>query len=155
MILKKKVLSKLLKKNIKVAIAESCTGGMLSSSFTSLSGSSKIFSMGIVTYSNRSKLSILKVPKKIINKFGAVSAQCCISMVNNLSKISNSQLNVSITGIAGPSGGSKTKPVGLVYIGINHRGKILVKKFNFKNKNRTFIQKSTVRKSLELILQTI
>ncbi len=155
MILKKKVLSELLKKKIKVAIAESCTGGMLSSSLTSLSGSSKIFSMGIVTYSNRSKLSILKVPKKIINKFGAVSAQCCISMVNNLSKISNSQLNVSITGIAGPGGGSKTKPVGLVYVGINYRGKISINKFNFKNKNRIFIQRSTVKKSLELILKTI
>ena len=155
MILKKKVLSKLLKKKIKVAIAESCTGGMLSSSLTSLSGSSKIFSMGIVTYSNKSKISILKVPKKIINKFGAVSAQCCISMVNNLSKISNSQLNVSITGIAGPGGGSKTKPVGLVYVGINYRGKISINKFNFKNKNRIFIQRSTVKKSLELILKTI
>ena len=155
MTLKKKVLSKLLKKKIKVAVAESCTGGMLSSSLTSLSGSSKIFSVGIVTYSNKSKISILKVPKKIINKFGAVSAQCCISMVNNLSKISNSQLNVSITGIAGPGGGSKTKPVGLVYIGINHRGKISINKFNFKNKNRIFIQRSTVKKSLELILKTI
>ena len=101
------------------------------------------------------KTRILKVPKKIIKKFGAVSAQCCISMVNNLSKISNSQLNVSITGIAGPGGGSKTKPVGLVYVGINYRGKISINKFNFKNKNRIFIQRSTVKKSLELILKTI
>ena len=153
--LNKKVLFLLKRKKLKISVAESCTGGMLSSSITSVSGSSKAFAIGLVKYSNQAKISILKVPKKIINKFGAVSAQCCISMVNNLSKISNSQLNVSITGIAGPGGGSKKKPVGLVYIGINHRGKILVKKFNFKNKNRTFIQKSTVRKSLELILQTI
>ena len=155
MTLKKKVLSKLLKKKIKVAVAESCTGGMLSSSLTSLSGSSKIFSMGIVSYSNKSKISVLKVPKKIINKFGAVSAQCCISMVNNLSKISNSELNMSITGIAGPNGGSKIKPVGLVYIGIKYKGKISINKFNINNKNRIFIQRTTVKKSLELILKTI
>ena len=118
----KKELNKLIyllkKKKLKLAIAESCTGGMLSSAITSVNGSSKIFTMGLVTYSNDSKISILKVPKKIIQKHGAVSIQCCLSMVNNLSKISNSKLCVSITGIAGPSGGTKQKPVGLVYIGV-------------------------------------
>ena len=143
------------KKKLKLAIAESCTGGMLSSTITSISGSSKIFTMGLVTYSNESKTSILKVPKKIIQKHGAVSIQCCLSMVNNLSKISKSKVCVSITGIAGPSGGTKQKPVGLVYIGVKNGKKVIVSKSQFKNKGRSSIQKATVKKSLELLLKTI
>ena len=119
--LNKKIVSILKKKKLKLAIAESCTGGLLSSSITSVSGASKVFLMGFVTYSNQAKINILKVPKKIIQKHGAVSVQCCLSMVNNLSKISKSKLCISITGIAGPKGGSKQKPVGLVYIGIKER----------------------------------
>ena len=118
MSLNKKVVLTLQRKKIKISIAESCTGGMLSSAITSVSGSSKVFLMGLVTYSNQAKINILKVPKKIIQKHGAVSVQCCLSMVNNLSKISKSKLCISVTGIAGPKGGSKQKPVGLVYIGI-------------------------------------
>ena len=128
---------------------------MLSSAITSVSGSSKIFTMGLVTYSNESKTSILKVPKKIIQKHGAVSVQCCLSMVNNLSKISKSKICVSITGIAGPSGGTKQKPVGLVYIGVKNGKKVIVSKSQFKNRGRSTIQKATVKKSLELILKTI
>jgi len=143
------------KKRLKLAIAESCTGGMLSSAITSVSGSSKIFTMGLVTYSNESKTSILKVPKKIIQKHGAVSIQCCLSMINNLSKISKSKVCVSITGIAGPSGGTKQKPVGLVYIGVKNGKKVIVSKSQFKNKGRSSIQKATVKKSLELLLKTI
>ena len=116
--LNKKIISLLKKRGMKLAIAESCTGGMLSSAITSISGSSKVFTMGLVTYSNQAKKSILKVPQKIIKKYGSVSVQCCLAMVNNLSKISNSKVCVSITGIAGPKGGSEQKPVGLVYIGI-------------------------------------
>ena len=128
---------------------------MLSSTITSVSGASKVFTMGLVTYSNQAKMSILKVPKKIIQKHGAVSIQCCLSMVNNLSKISKSKVCVSITGIAGPSGGTKQKPVGLVYIGIKNGKKVIVSKSQFKNKGRSSIQKATVKKSLELLLKTI
>jgi len=155
----KKKLTKLIyllrKKRLKLAIVESCTGGMLSSAVTSVGGSSKVFTMGLVTYSNESKTSILKIPKKIIQKHGAVSIQCCLSMVNNLSKISKSKVCVSITGIAGPSGGTKQKPVGLVYIGVKNGKKVIVSKSQFKNRGRSFIQKATVKKSLELLLKTI
>ena len=147
----KKIISILKRKKIKIAIAESCTGGMLSAAITSISGSSKVFDMGLVTYSNKAKTSILKVPKKIIQKHGAVSIQCCLSMVNGLRNISKSKISVSITGIAGPKGGTKQKPVGLVYIGIRSGKKIKIKKYLFKNKNRKFIQRSAVNKALILI----
>ena len=151
----KKIVSLLKRKKLKIALAESCTGGMLSSSITSISGSSKVFTMGLVTYSNQAKVNILKVPHKIIKKYGAVSVQCCLAMVNNLGKISKSKVCVSITGIAGPKGGSKKKPVGLVYIGIKVGKKILINKCNFKNKGRTFIQKQIVKKTLKLLGQVI
>ena len=111
--------------------------------------------MGLVTYSNQAKTSILKVPQKIIKKHGSVSVQCCLAMVNNLSKISKSKVCVSITGIAGPKGGSKQKPVGLVYIGIKVGKKVIVNKCNFKNKGRAYIQKQTVKKSLNLLSKFI
>ena len=155
MSLNKKIISLLKRKKMNLAITESCTGGMLSSSITSVSGSSKIFTMGLVTYSNQAKRSILKVPQQIIRKYGAVSVQCCLAMVNNLSKISKSKVCVSITGIAGPTGGSKQKPVGLVYIGIRIGKKVVVNKCNFKNNGRIFIQKQTVKKSLNLLLKLI
>ena len=155
MSLNKKIISLLKRKNLKLAIAESCTGGMLSSSITSVSGASKVFTMGLVTYSNQTKMSILKVPKKIIQKHGAVSIQCCLSMVNNLSKISKSKMCVSITGIAGPKGGTKQKPVGLVYIGVKNGKKIVVSKNKFKNKGRSAIQKDTVKKTINLVLKQI
>ena len=147
-----KLIYLLRKKKLKLAIAESCTGGMLSSAITSVSGVSEVFSLGLVTYSNQSKISILKVPKKIIQKHGAVSVQCCLSMVNNLSKITKSNIAVSVTGIAGPTGGSKKKPIGLVYIGLKRANKVKIHRFVFKNKGRTYIQKNAVKKSLKLIL---
>ena len=155
MSLNKKIISLIKRKKMKLAIVESCTGGMLSSAITSVSGSSKVFNLGLVTYSNQAKTNILKVPKKIIKKYGAVSVQCCLAMVNNLSKISNSKVCVSITGIAGPNGGSKQKPVGLVYIGVKIGKKIIVNKCNFKNKGRFFIQKQTVKKTLNILLNLI
>ena len=151
MSLNKKIVSILKKKKLKIAVAESCTGGMLSSIIVSVSGASQVFSMGLVTYSNQAKMSILKVPKKIIHKYGAVSTQCCLSMVNGLREISKSNVCVSITGIAGPKGGSKLKPVGLVYIGVKNGKKIVVSKIQFKNKGRSAIQKATVKKALNLI----
>ena len=150
MSLNKKIVSILKKKKLKLAIAESCTGGMVSSTITSVSGASKVFTMGFVTYSNQAKISILKVPKKIIQKHGAVSVQCCLSMVNNLSKISNNKLCISVTGIAGPKGGSKQKPVGLVYIGIKIDKIVKINKYMFKNRGRNYIQKATVNKALKL-----
>ena len=155
MSLNKKIILLLKRKKFKLAIAESCTGGLLSNSITSVSGSSKVFTMGLVTYSNQAKTNILKVPLKIINKYGAVSVQCCLAMVNNLSKISKSKVCISITGIAGPGGGSKQKPIGLVYIGIRFGKKVIVNKCNFKNKGRIFIQKQTVKKTLNLLAQLI
>jgi len=155
MSLNKKIILLLKKKKLKIAFAESCTGGLLSSSITSVSGSSKVFSVGLVTYSNQAKINILKVAKQIIKKHGAVSIQCCLSMVNNLSKISKCKICVSITGIAGPNGGTKKKPIGLVYIGIKNGEKIIINKCQFKNKSRSYIQKAAVKKTLNLILKLI
>ncbi len=153
--LSKKILAILRKKRLKLAVVESCTGGMLSSIITSISGSSKVFSLGLVTYSNQSKSRILKVPKQIIKKHGAVSFQCCLSMVNNLVKISKANIAVSITGIAGPDGGTKRKPVGLVYIGTKKDNRIKINKYLFKKKDRNRIQKAAVKKALELILNIL
>ena len=153
--LNKKIISLFKRKKIKLSVAESCTGGLLSNTITSVSGSSKIFSMGLITYSNQSKIAILKISKKIIQKYGSVSVQCCSSMVNNLSKISKSKVCISITGVAGPNGGTRHKPVGLVYIGIKVGKKVFVNKCNFKNKGRIFIQKQTVEKCLHLLSKLI
>ena len=153
--LSQKVITILKKKKLKISFAESCTGGLLSSCITSVNGTSKVFTMGLVTYSNQAKITVLKIHKKIIKKYGAVSIQCCLAMVNNLSKISKSKICVSITGIAGPKGGSKQKPVGLVYIGIKIGKKVIVNKCNFKNKGRLFIQKQTVKKTLNLLIKLI
>lgn len=151
----KKIINLLKKKKLKISFVESCTGGMLSSAITSVSGSSKVFALGLVTYSNQSKNSVLKIPKKNIRIYGAVSYETCLSMVKNLSKIAKTGVSVSITGIAGPKGGTRKKPVGLVYIGIKKGNKTLVKKHIFKNKGRLYIQKIAVNKSLDLILSFI
>ena len=150
--LSQKIVSLLRKKRFKISFVESCTGGLLSSSITSISGSSKVFTLGLVTYSNQSKINTLKVPKNTIRKYGAVSYETCLSMVKNLSKITKTNISVSVTGIAGPRGGSKKKPVGLVFIGIKKDNKTLVKKYLFKNKKRSAIQRAAVSKSLNLIL---
>ena len=150
--LAQKLVKKLIKKKLKISFAESCTGGLLSSTITSVSGSSRVFNLGLITYSNKVKIDILKVPKKIINKYGAVSNECCLSMVKNLSKISKANISVSITGIAGPKGGTKLKPVGLVYIGIKKENKISVQKNLFRGKNRISIQKATTLKVLKTVL---
>ncbi len=146
-----KLHKKLIKKNITLSVAESCTGGLLSSKFTRLRGSSKYFEMGLVTYSNNAKIKILKVKKNIIDQYGSVSPECCRAMVQGLSKISKSKIKISITGIAGPSGGTKDKPIGLVYIGIKKGKKLSVTKCLFEKKQRYFIQNSTVKKTLRLI----
>ena len=149
----KSLIKILAKKKLKISVVESCTGGLLASKITSTSGASKVFNLGFVTYSNQAKIKILKINKNIIRKYGAVSHECCSMMVNNLSKISKANINVSITGIAGPKGGTKSKPVGLVYIGIKKGNKIIVNKCLFKSKKRSSIQKATVKKALNLIFR--
>tara|TARA_B100000686_G_scaffold64342_1_gene69163 strand:- start:378 stop:851 length:474 start_codon:yes stop_codon:yes gene_type:complete len=150
--LAKKVLNKLLQQKIKISIAESCTGGLLSSKITSLKGSSKVFSLGVVVYSNQSKVKILKISKKIIKKYGAVSKQVCLAMLRNVSKISKTKMSISITGVAGPTGGTKKKPVGLVYIGFKNGKKIKINKYLFEKNKRNYIQREAANKSLKLIL---
>ena len=148
----KKIVGLLKRKKLKISIAESCTGGLLSSAITSVSGSSKVFTLGLIAYSNQSKIKVLKVSKKIIRKYGSVSEQVCKAMVKNVSKIGKANISVSITGIAGPSGGTKIKPAGLVYVGIKKGNRTEVKKYLFKNKGRSYIQRAAVNKSLGLIL---
>ena len=106
----KNIIQRLIKKKLSISVAESCTGGMLSSNITSISGASKIFNIGLVTYSNLAKIKLLKVSSSNIKRYGAVSEKCCLKMVEGLSKLSKSKINISITGIAGPKGGSKNKP---------------------------------------------
>ena len=149
----KSLIRLLTKKKFKISLVESCTGGLLASTITSASGASKIFNLGLITYSNQAKIKVLKLNKNIIKKYGAVSYECCYAMVNNLSKISKATINVSITGIAGPNGGTKQKPIGLVYIGIKKGNKTQVNKCLFKGKKRSSIQKATVKKALDLILR--
>ena len=150
-----KLVNLLTKKKLTVSFAESCTGGLLASSITSISGSSKVFNMGLVTYSNNAKVKLLQVPKKTITKYGAVSYETCLSMVKNLSKISKANISISITGVAGPNGGTKAKPVGLVYIGLKKGSKIIVKKNLFKSKKRISIQKATAKQALKMILNIL
>ena len=146
---------KLIKNKLTISVAESCTGGLLAHNLTKLANSSKYFQMGLTTYSNQAKINILKVNKNIIKKFGAVSKECCKSMVQNLSKISKSKINISITGIAGPGGASKNKPIGLVYIGVKMGKTMLIKENRFKSINRNSIQKLTVREVIKIISNLI
>lgn len=141
----KKVIKKLIRKKITISIVESCTGGLIASEITSVPNSSNIFNLGLVTYSNQSKEKLLKIKKQNLKKYGAVSAQICKDMVENLFKISKTDLCISTTGIAGPSGGSKFKPVGLVYVGIKFKKNCKIYMYNFNKKlERNKIQKKTV-----------
>ena len=151
----KTLVKKLTRKKLKISFAESCTGGMLANTITSVSGASKVFNLGLITYSNQAKINILKVNKNIIRKFGAVSYECCKAMVINLSKISKANINVSITGIAGPKGGTKKKPVGLVYIGVKKGNKLIISKNIFNSKNRSSIQKMSVKKTIKILSNLI
>jgi nicotinamide-nucleotide amidase len=150
-----KVVQKLIKKKIRISFVESCTGGLLSSAITSINGSSKVFNLGLITYSNKSKIDVLKVPKNVISKYGAVSKECCLSMVKSLSKISKTSISISITGIAGPKGGTKLKPVGLVYIGIKKGNIINIKEKKFRSKKRNTIQFLAAKETLEEILRLV
>ena len=148
----KNLTTKLKKNKIKVAVAESCTGGLISYNLTKIPGASKFFMVGIVSYSNISKLDLLKVRQKTLTKYGAVSAEICKEMCNNLLKISKTNIAISVTGVAGPNGGTKKKPIGLVYVGICIKNKLEIKKFNFGKKlSRINIQNQTLKKTIKLI----
>ena len=127
----KKTLNKLIEKNISISTAESCTGGLLASSITKFKDSSKIFLGGYITYSNELKIRDLGVKKTTIKKYGAVSKETALEMINALYIKNKTDICISTTGIAGPGGGTKSKPVGLIYIGILIKGnkKIFKKKF--------------------------
>ena len=148
-----KILNEVLrKKKIKVAVTESCSGGLISYNLTKLPGSSKYFIMGVICYSNASKIKFLKVKKETLLKYGAVSVETCKQMCKNLLKISKSNIAISITGIAGPDGGSIQKPIGLVYIGIASEKKIEIKKFLYSKKlSRINIQQETLKSTIKLI----
>ena len=144
----------LMENNISISLAESCTGGLLSSMLTSIPGISKVLDRTIVSYSNRAKYEELNVPYEIINKYGAVSKETAMVMAEGLKKITKSDLCISITGIAGPGGGTTEKPVGLVYIGFSYLDNIYYKKFNF-NGSREKIRKMTSLHALNLIRKII
>jgi PncC family amidohydrolase len=151
-----RVIQQLIQKGISVSTAESCTGGLIAAEFTAVSGVSKIYHSGIVTYSNEAKEKLLKVKKTSLKKYGAVSSEVCSQMCFNLHKISKSQLTISTTGVAGPSGGTKLKPVGTVYVGICFQKNIYIHKLMFSPKlTRLQIQKGTVKEVFALIQQTI
>ena len=151
----KKTIQLLKKRKLKISLAESCTGGLVSSMITSIGGASKVFDSSFITYSNKSKIKILKVPKDVIKNYGSVSHQCCACMLNNLMKITKTDITVAITGVAGPSGGSLKKPVGLVYIGIKIKKRILIKKFLFKRKKRSEIQKLSANNVFKILLSKL
>ena len=153
--LAKKVLNKLKKRKLTISVAESCTGGLLSSVLTSIPGASQFYKMGLVPYSNQSKRTLLKIPNKLLIKYGAVSKQTCLAMVKNLNNVAKSQVSVSTTGITGPSGGTLLKPIGLIYVGIKTKKKTVCRKFLIKNKGRNYIQRETVKKTLRLILKHV
>ena len=140
----KKIIKRLLQRRITISVAESCTGGLLSSKIVSEAGVSKIFNIGLITYSNQSKSNLLKIPPSYLKKYGAVSYETAKLMVKKLKKLSKSNLCISITGIAGPSGGTITKPVGLVFFAISFGNKITVLEKKFKG-SRTQIQQKIVK----------
>ena len=137
-----KVINKLINKNITISVAESCSGGLISNTIVKHSGASKIFSLGIVCYSNAAKIKYLAISKKTLDKFGAVSPNVAEEMIDNLYKKEKTKITISTTGIAGPKGGTKLKPVGLVYIGIKFNKNKMVFMKNFSG-SRLSIQRKT------------
>ena len=133
-----------------IAVAESCTGGQLCSLLTSLPGSSDYFLLGVVTYSNKSKVMLLNIPAKTIAKYGAVSRQIAILMAKNIRGKTHADFGLSITGIAGPAGATPAKPVGTVYVCLSGKNKNICRKFNFSG-NRKNIRKKATQNALRLL----
>jgi nicotinamide-nucleotide amidase len=150
----KMVSEELKKRHLTVATAESCTGGLLAHTLTNISGSSEYFGRGVVTYSNQAKVELLGVSPKVLEEHGAVSEQTARTMAVEIRKRSNADIGVSTTGIAGPTGGTKDKPVGLVYIGVATSKNVKVKRFNFSG-DRLGNKESTCNAALKLILESI
>ena len=149
-----KVFKICLRRKIKLAFAESCTGGLLSSLITSFPNSSRIFTCGFITYSNLSKQNMIGVKNKTLKKYGAVSSEVAKEMVNGIWKKNKVNVALSITGIAGPTGQTKNKKVGLVYIGIKSKKGIQINEFGFKG-NREKIRLASVEKAIDLISSVI
>lgn len=146
-----KTASTLVSQKRTIAIAESCTGGLLSNTLTNISGASAFFWLGVIAYDNKAKTKILKIPSSVIKKHGAVSLPVAKLMAHNVRKILNTDFGIGITGIAGPLGGTPTKPVGLVYIALATRQKTTVEEFRFKG-SRSSIKQQAAQKALELLL---
>ena len=140
----------LIKKKKNIAVAESCTGGLLCNYLTQIPGSSKYFILGVVLYSNKAKEDVLKIPADIIAKKGAVSKDVAGLLAKSVRLIAKTDFGIGITGIAGPTGGSKEKPVGTVFIAIDAKNKKICKKFNFRG-SRLAIRKRAALKALELL----
>jgi nicotinamide-nucleotide amidase len=150
----RKLVLSLLKKNLTLSVAESCTGGLVCHKLTSINGASRVLKEGIICYSNSSKIKRLNIPERVIKRYGAVSEKVCRLMANNITKSEATDIGLSITGIAGPTGDTPEKKKGLVYIGINNRDKIIVKKYNFSGK-RTEIQRKSAVKALQLLRRIV
>ena len=151
-----RIIQYLIENKITVATAESCTGGLLAAAFTSYPGVSAIYQNGMITYSNEAKSKFLKVSPETLRRNGGVSRQVCAQMCFNLAKISKCQLTLSTTGVAGPGGGTKTKPVGLVYAGVCYQKSIYIKKLQFSSRlTRLQIQKGTVKECFLMIKEII
>ena len=150
----KKLYLNCINKNLTITTAESCTGGMISSAIVHIKGSSQIFKSSVIVYSNDMKSKLLNIPKDLITKNGAVSEIVAFYMAKNSLKMLSADLSIAVTGIAGPTGGSVDKPVGLVWIGIGRKDKIITKKYKF-NGNRLEIRHKTTYESLRLVNKTI
>ncbi len=135
--------NKLIKRKQTIAVAESCTGGLLSSALTKNPGASRYFLLGVVVYSNNSKVRILGIPQKIISRYGAVSKQVAELMARNVRKKAKADLGISITGLAGPGGAGANKPVGLVFISISSKNKNICREFYFRGRRQDIREKST------------
>ena len=136
--------------NLKISIAESCTGGFISHMFTNISGASKVFERGIVCYSNQAKIEMVNVDPTVIDKYGAVSENVVKQLAHNIRILSNVDIGIGISGIAGPTGGTPEKPVGLVFIGFSTDKDAIVQKFNFKT-NRISFKKRVLKKVVQFL----
>jgi len=148
-----KTINRLIEKNIRIAVAESCTGGYISHVITNISGVSTIFERGLVTYSNQSKIDILHIEPNALENYGAVSEPVARQMANNIRTIANVDIGISTTGIAGPTGATPEKPIGLVFIGFSTEKETVVKKHVFKT-NRIG-HKEMVLKEIVLFLESL
>lgn len=141
-------------KKLTLSLAESCTGGLLANRLTNIPGSSKVFLLGIIAYANSAKCRLLKIPEKIIQDYGAVSRPTARLMAESARRLGGSDLGIGITGIAGPGGAAKNKPVGTVFIAVSSSRKTLVKKFLFSG-NRLRIKKQAANKAIQMLLREI